>query len=319
MSRAIRGLPRVSPQTRERILAIASEMGYVASSAASGLATGRTRTIGVLAPYVSRWFFSRAIEGVDVALQENQYNLMLINLAGYGGGRERLFEHTMLRKQIDALVVLCLALLPSELEHLHKTEIPLVAVGGPVKGFHQVCIDDYQVAQLATQHLIDLGHTRIAQVLGEDKNQLNFAVPKLRDKAFEETLLAAGLQFRKEWELDGDFTVAGGVRAAEHLFDAPGERPTAIFCASDEMALGVMMEAERRGIRVPQDLSVVGIDNHEFAAPAGLTTVAQNPVEQGRLAAEMLLNELSGKADAVHSVAAPFHLLRRSSTAPPSR
>ncbi|WP_422784960.1 LacI family DNA-binding transcriptional regulator [Psychromicrobium lacuslunae] len=313
----MRGLPRVSPQTRARILAIATEMGYVASSAASGLATGRTRTIGVLAPYVSRWFFSRAIEGVDLVLQQNQYNLMLINLGGYGGGRERLFEHTMLRKQIDALVVLCLALLPSELEHLHLTEIPLIAVGGPVKGFHQVCIDDYQAAKLATQHLIELGHQRIAQVLGEDKNELNFEVPKLRDKAFEETLVNSGLRFRPEWEVDGEFTVAGGVSAARRLFDAPGEQPTAIFCASDEMALGVMMEAQRRGIRVPQDLSVIGIDNHEFSAAAGLTTVAQDPVEQGRLAAEMLLNELAGKADAVRSVAAPFQLVKRGSTAAP--
>ncbi|NYE96150.1 DNA-binding LacI/PurR family transcriptional regulator [Psychromicrobium silvestre] len=309
----------MSPQTRERILAIASEMGYVASSAASGLATGRTRTVGVLAPYVSRWFFSRAIEGVDIALQENQYNLMLINLGGYGGNRERLFEHTMLRKQIDALVVLCLGLQPSELEHLHLTEIPLVAVGGPVKGFHQVCIDDYQAAQLATKHLIELGHRRIAQVLGDDKDEVDFAVPKLRDRAFEETLLAAGLRFEPGWELNGDFTVAGGVRAAAQLFDAPGEKPTAVFCASDEMALGVIMEAQRRGIRVPQELSVVGIDNHEFAEAAGLTTVAQNPVEQGRLAADMLIKELDGAVGTVRSVAAPFELLVRSSTAPPSR
>ncbi|WP_325050061.1 LacI family DNA-binding transcriptional regulator [Renibacterium salmoninarum] len=221
VSRAIRGLPRVSPKTRERVLALASDMGYVASSAASGLATGRTRTIGVLAPYVSRWFFARAIEGVDSELHTQKYNLMLISLGGYGVSRERLFEHTMLRKQIDALVVLCLALRPSELEHLHRTEIPLIALGGPVKGFDQVCIDDYAAAQLATRHLIELGHTRIAQVLGEEEDELNFAVPKLRDRAFEDAIVAAGLALRPEWELNGDCTVAGGVHAAARLFDRP--------------------------------------------------------------------------------------------------
>lgn len=297
-------------------------MGYVASSAASGLATGRTRTIGVLAPYVSRWFFARAIEGVDSELHTQKYNLMLISLGGYGVSRERLFEHTMLRKQIDALVVLCLALRPSELEHLHRTEIPLIALGGPVKGFDQVCIDDYAAAQLATRHLIELGHTRIAQVLGEEEDELNFAVPKLRDRAFEDTIVAAGLALRPEWELNGDFTVAGGVHAAARLFDRPEfsdpqRRPTAVFCASDEMALGVLMEAQRRGIQVPQDLSVIGIDDHEFAAPAGLTTVRQDPVAQGRAAAGMLLRQLDGVEGAMHSVAAPFELLRRATTAPP--
>lgn len=299
------------------MLELAAEMGYVASSAASGLATGRTKTIGVLAPYVSRWFFSRAIEGVDEELHAHNYSLMLINLGGYGASRSRLFEHTMLRKQIDALVVLCLALQPSELEHLHRVEIPLVSVG-PVEGFHGVAIDDYEATKVATNYLIGLGHRRIAQLQGVEADEMNFEVPKLRNRAFEATMLAAGLALRPEWELVGDFTFASGVKAAAWLFDAGVELPTAIFCASDEMALGVLSEARSRGIQVPQQLSILGIDDHEFSAASGLSTIWQDPVGQGRTAAGMLLKQLDGESGVIRTVAAPYKLLRRETTAPPS-
>ena len=126
VSRAVRGLPRVSPATREKILEVAGALGYVAS-------TGRTKTIGVLAPFVSRWFFSKAIEGADRELHSRHYNLSLFNLGGHGSNRERLFSKTMVYKQIDALLVLCMALSHEELDHLQKIDIPLIVVGGHVE------------------------------------------------------------------------------------------------------------------------------------------------------------------------------------------
>jgi LacI family repressor for deo operon, udp, cdd, tsx, nupC, and nupG len=317
VSRAIRGLPRVNPTTRARILAIADELGYVASPSASGLATGRTRTIGVLAPFVDRWYFSRSIEGVDKALRSNSYNLLLFNLGGYGRDRERLFDRNMVRKQIDALVVLCLTLTAEELDHLHRIEIPLVATGGAVTGCSSIHIDDERAAAAAANHLLSLGHRNIAHLHGGVEDEQNFTVPRLRSKGFAEALLAQGVAPRREWDLAGNFTVANGVAAARHLFDSPGPQPTAVFCASDEMALGVLFEAHRRGIRVPEDLSVIGIDDHEFAEPAGLTTIRQDPVEQGMLAASMLMAELEGSTGAVADYVAPHQLIVRSSTAPP--
>ena len=157
VSRAVRGLPRVSPATREKILGIAEALGYVASSSASGLATGRTKTIGVLAPFVSRWFFSKAIEGADRELHARQYNLSLFNLGGHGSNRERLFSKTMVYKQIDALLVLCMALTHEEIEHLQKIDIPLVVVGGHVEECPYIGIDDYAAAATAVRHLIGLG------------------------------------------------------------------------------------------------------------------------------------------------------------------
>ncbi|GIU55890.1 LacI family DNA-binding transcriptional regulator [Arthrobacter sp. NicSoilC12] len=319
VSRAVRGLPRVSPATREKILGIAESLGYVASSSASGLATGRTKTIGVLAPFVSRWFFSKAIEGADRELHSRQYNLSLFNLGGHGSHRERLFSKTMVYKQIDALLVLCMALTHEEIEHLQKIDIPLVVVGGHVEECPYIGIDDYAAAATAVRHLIGLGHTDIALLHGDDETDLNFDVPRVRIQAFHDIMGEARLPVRAEWDLWGDFTVRSGQEAFRRLWAAGGPRPTAIFCASDEMAMGVIFEANKAGVRVPEDLSVIGIDDHDFAEAMGLTTVGQRPDQQAELGTKMLLDELDGISGSVQSAVAPHRLIIRTTTAPPLR
>ncbi|PYI65402.1 LacI family transcriptional regulator [Arthrobacter livingstonensis] len=317
VSRALRGLPRVSEATRAKVLAVAAELGYVPSPSASGLATGRTRTVGVLVPFVDRWYFGHAIEGIDQVLRENGYNLLLFSLGGYVHGQKRSFTESMVRKQIDGLLVLSLGLSEEELRQLHHTDIPLLSVGGPVAGCHGVYIDDAAAAATATGHLIGLGHRGVGHIRGGIQDEKNFKVPALRTVAFETAMAGAGLELRPDWTAAGDFTVADGARAAVRIFDAPGELPTALFCGSDEMALGAMFEAQRRGIRIPEELSVVGIDDHDFSAPAGLTTIAQEPWNHGRSAAAMLLAELAGAAGSVRDVLMPFELKIRHSTAAP--
>lgn len=317
VSRAVRGLPRVSPATREKILRIASELGYVASSSASGLATGRTKTVGVLAPYVDRWFFFKSIEGVDRELHKRGYNLSLFNLGGQRGARERLFSKTMVYKQIDALLVLCMSLTHEEIDDLQRIDIPLIVVGGPVEDCPSIGIDDYAAATEATKHLIELGHREIALLHGQDDSDLNFAVPRLRVDGFTDTMTKAGCVMPPSWDVFGNFTVHSGQEGFDELWALPGRKPTAIFCASDEMAMGAMLQARRRGVRVPEDLSIVGIDNHEFAEAMGLTTVAQDPGEQARQGTRMLLDELAGATGTVRSMLAPHKLIVRETTAPP--
>ncbi|MCQ9162650.1 MULTISPECIES: LacI family DNA-binding transcriptional regulator [unclassified Arthrobacter] len=319
VSRALRGLPRVSEATRAKVFSVAAELGYVPSRSASGLATGRTRTVGVLVPFVDRWYFGHAIEGIDQVLRENGYNLLLFSLGGYLHGQKRSFTESMVRKQIDALLVLSLGLSEEELRQLHHTDIPLLSVGGPVNGCRGVYIDDVAAATAAMDHLIGLGHRRIGHLRGGVQDEQTFRVPALRTVAFEAAMARAGLEPRPGWNAAGEFTVSDGMQAAARIFEAPGERPTALFCGSDEMALGAMFEAQRRGIRIPEELSLIGIDDHDFSAPAGLTTIAQQPWEHGRAAAGMLLAELGGTAGAVRDVTMPFELKVRRSTAPPPR
>ncbi|MDQ4490158.1 LacI family DNA-binding transcriptional regulator [Sinomonas sp. ASV486] len=318
VSRAIRGLPRVSPATRAKILATAEDLGYVPSSAASRLATGKTRTIGVLAPYVDRWFFGKAIAGVDQELHERGYNLSLFNLGGRITPRERLFSRSMVHKQIDALLLLCMFLHPEEIDDLHAIDMPLVVVGGPVRGCSSVGIDDYLAARSITQHLIGLGHRHIALLHGSGDAELNFSVPKIRVEGFHDAVHDAELELNPDAEFFGNFTVESGVEAMRRFMELPEPRPTAIACASDEMALGVLFEARRHGVRVPEDLSVVGIDGHEMGASAGLTTVWQDPTSQARRGTQMLLAEIGGEIGAVHSETAVQRLIVRESTAPPA-
>ncbi len=320
VSRALRGLPRVSPATRARVLAVAQELGYVASPSASRLASGRTRTVGLLVPSVDRWYFGRAIEGVDQILRDSGYNLLLYSLGGdFAQKRKRSFTEAMVRKHIDALLVLTLQLSEEELGQLQHTGIPLLSVGGPVQGCAGVFIDDQAAAQTVSDYLIKLGHRKIGHLHGGLNDERTFRVPNLRNSAFKAAMARAGVELRPEWQASGDFTVSGGARAAAQIFDHPGELPTAIFCYSDEMALGAMYEAQRRGIRIPEELSIVGIDNHDFSGPAGLTTVAQNPREQGRVAAAMVLAELDGVSGSLQGRIMPFELVERTSAAPPQR
>ncbi|GAB4098033.1 LacI family DNA-binding transcriptional regulator [Sinomonas halotolerans] len=317
VSRAIRGLPRVSPTTRAKILATAKELGYVPSSAATRLATGKTHTIGVLAPYVDRWFFGKAIAGVDDELHGKGYNLSLFHLGGRTEPRERLFSRSMVHKQIDAILLLCMYLHPEEIEDLQAIEMPLIVIGGPVPGCPNVGIDDYRAARATTEHLIGLGHRHIALLHGQDDSDLNFSVPKIRVEGFHDAVHEAGLELDPDAAFYGNFTVQSGIEAMARFLEMPEPRPTAMVCASDEMALGALFEARRRGLNVPKDLSIVGIDGHEMGAAAGLTTVWQDPMAQARRGTQMLLAELAGEAGAVHSEIAEQRLVVRETTGPP--
>jgi LacI family repressor for deo operon, udp, cdd, tsx, nupC, and nupG len=318
VSRSLRGLPGVSEPTRTRVVRIAEQLGYVPSSAASGLASGRTMAMGVMLPLIAHWYFSGVLEGIDRRLRSAGYDLVVFNLGGTGVNRERVFNRSIRRKRIDALVVMCMALTDSERTALAELDFPTIVVGGAVEGVRHVSIDDDAAAREAMEHLISLGHTRIAHLGGGGPYGIDFEVPRIRAHAYTSTLAAHGLGARPEWSAIGNFTFAEGRRAALQLLRASPERPTAIFCASDEMAFGAVKAAAELGIAVPQQLSVVGIDDHEFSESMGLTTVRQEPKEQGAYAAGLLLAELDGAPPVAVPKRQPHRLVVRTSTAPPA-
>jgi DNA-binding LacI/PurR family transcriptional regulator len=315
VSRALRGLPNVSPTTRETVLATAEQLGYVASSSASGLATGRTLAMGVVVPNVSRWFYATVLEGIDAELRRVGYDTILFNLGLRGEDRERVFHRSILRKRTDAVIALCLDFTPSEREQLASLGHPTIVVGGPVPGLRHLGIDELGVARLATEHLLALGHRRIGHLAGAPERGLNKRVPRQRLRGYQLALAAAGLAVRPEWVEPAVFDIAGGREAALRML-AREARPTAIFAASDEIAIGAMLAARELGLAVPRDLSLIGIDNHALAETFGLTTIAQDAFGQGRLAAQLMLEELTGAPPRASSLRFPVALIERSSTAP---
>lgn len=318
VSRALRGLPGVSEETRDRVRETARRLGYVPSPSAAGLASGQTRTVAVVVPWVTRWFFAAVVQGAEEVLRERGYDLLLYNLAGDEPARHRVFETSMLTKRVDAVLVLSLKPSDDELSRLDKLGRPVTIVGADVPGWATVRIDDVAAARAAVDHLVGLGHRRIAYVGGATEGVLDFTAPAARLAGYRTALVDAGLPHDPLLEEDGEFSVAGGSRAGHDLLDR-ADRPTAVFAASDEMAMGVLRSARELGLRVPEDLSVIGIDDHEMAELFDLTTVAQPVHEQGRVAAQQVLAALTGGDHWVpEQVVLPTELVVRRTTAPPA-
>ncbi len=319
VSRALRGLPRVSDETRVKVLQVAARLDYVASPHAASLASGQTMAVGVIVPFVTRWFYGSVIQGAEQLLREAGYDLLLYNLAGDTDARRRVFRTHLLRKRVDAILLLSLTPTDEEVAALTKLDRPVAVVGATVPGWSCVRIDDVKTAHLAMRHLIELGHRRIGYVGGSLEEQLDFAAPLDRLNGYRSAMAEAGLPLDPALEVVGDFTVRGGLAATRLLLEAE-RRPTAVFAASDEMAVGAVHAVREIGLRVPEDVSVIGIDDHEMAEFFDLTTVAQPVREQGELAARLLLEALDDELDdppTPPSVTVPTRLVVRRTTAPP--
>lgn len=319
VSRALSGRGHVSPTTKEKVVEAASALGYVVSSNASSLASGRMRNIGVVVPFLNRWFFSSVIEGAQQSLLRHGYDLTLYNLAGVGDERRSVFEHFLLRQRVDAVIAISLELTESEVTRLHAIGKPLVGVGGPIPGVQTLMVDDAAIARLATEHLLGLGHRRIAHIGGDREFDLDFHLPTNRRLGYETALVAAGITPDPHLFAPADFTIRGGYHAAKQLLGVPHERPTAIFAASDEMAIGSILAARDLGLVVPRDVSIIGIDGHDLSDFFGLSTVSQFPRAQGEEAVAVLMDQLepSSTPQAAANQLLPYELIVRSSTASP--
>jgi DNA-binding LacI/PurR family transcriptional regulator len=296
VSRALRGMANVSADTRERVLRAAAELSYTASPLASGLVTGRIRSVGVVAPYAGRWFFAEVMHGIEEALREHGYDLVLHVLAD-PARRARFFTELPLRRRVDAVAVVALPLEQAELDVLTGLGVPLASVGEPLEGMHGERIDNVAAARLAVDHLVNLGHRRIAMIGGDPDGPEHFRVPRLRAQGYTEALQGAGLTVLPNWQLDGRYTARGGELAMTSLLSQPGGRPTAVFCQSDEMAFGALKALRRSGLRCPDDVSIVGMDDHELAETFDVTTVAQPVARQGAQAARWLIDQLDRSAE----------------------
>lgn len=317
VSRTLSGRGPVSEATRERVRRAASELGYVVSSAASSLASGRTRNIGVLVPIVDLWFFSRVLSGIAGELQRHDYDMALYVLTSDEAERRRVLETSLRRQRVDGVVTVSLALAPDEIDLLTDAGLPVIAMGGQLPGIASLTVDDEAVARLATEHLIGLGHRDIAHIGLQPEFEGDFRIPSQRRRGFEAAMTAAGLSPGRV--VAADFTMAGGHEAARRLLEGAdaGARPTAIFAASDEMAIGALLAAREQGLRVPEDLSIVGVDGHDLADFFELTTVDQYPGRQGSRAAAALLAVL-GETATAPAGDLEFALVERRSTAPPA-
>lgn len=318
-SRALNGTGPVSAAARERVERAAKELRYVASYTATALKSGRSRNIGVILPAIDRWFYGKVVTGIADELIDVGYELALYNTQGSHEHQEAVLGDYLWRQRLDAVIPVSLQLSAAEITRLLSMDRPVVGVGGPMPGVLTVSIDQSATGALATAHLVGLGHREIAHVTGGTDPERDFHLTDSRRGGFEGEMSRAGLQVRDDWVLRSDFTLGDSYRQAKVLLSGR-ERPTAVFAASDEMAMGVILAARDLGLRVPDALSVVGVDGHEMGEAFGLTTIRQFPERQGARAAQRLLTHLADPPPPddinLHEVL-PTELVVRSSTAAP--
>jgi len=314
VSRALRGLPNVAPSTRARVEAAAAELRYRPDPNASRLAAGRTNAIGVALPILGGWYFAQILAGVEAVLAAAGYDLLVYGAAGPEDRRRFLSDVVSAHKRVDGLLLVDIHLPEEGAAAWASSGVCLVTIGTTIEGFPSVTIDDRSGAAAAVRHLLDLGHRAIALIDGLGPDPFHFTVPQLRQDGYRDALAERRVTPRGEHIVPGLFTVDGGRAAMDRLLDL-ADPPTAVFAASDEMAIGAMQSVRARGLSVPDDVSIVGFDDHDLAAAVGLTTIRQPVVAIGGRAATLLLAALGSGSPSDEQVTFPTELIVRESTA----
>jgi LacI family transcriptional regulator, repressor for deo operon, udp, cdd, tsx, nupC, and nupG len=313
-SRALSNAPGVAAATRERVLAVAEELSYVVSPEASRLSGGSTRRVAVVVPHIARWFFAAMLEALESVLREADLDVLLYHV-GDAADRRAFFEQLPARRKVDAVVVLAFPVSEAEQQRLELMGVSIVSAGGQIVAYPYVCIDDEAAGRQAMDHLVFLGHRRIAMIAALDPDQPGWPDRPGRSQAYYSALREAGIAEDTSLVKTVDW---GGLQGAEAMGELLGlrEPPTAVYAHSDEVALGAVRTLRRAGLRIPEDISVIGIDDHPLAELTDLTTVRQPVRQQGLLAGQMVLGLLQGE-DIERAVIAPTKLVIRGSTAPP--
>lgn len=311
VSRALKSPDVVSPETRERVLAAVERSGYRPNMTAVQFRSQRTRNLVVLVPTVANTFFARVISGIQEAASRKGYAVLLCNTMA-DEQAERDYAAMVTNRQADGIIQLR-AFYPFD-EQQSLDPLPMVNACEVMDDAlcPRVHLDNRAAARVMTEHLVQLGHRRIGMIKGPRLSPLT----RDRLRGYQEALEDAGIPPDEELLCPGDFSLASGYRAVASLLEHR-QRPTAIFCENDEMAIGAIKRLKEAGLRIPEDISVAGFDDISFArySDPPITTIAQPAEDFGREAVSLLVSMIEGndvQRDARRIM--PFELVVRSST-----
>jgi LacI family transcriptional regulator len=275
---------------REQILQAAREMGYKPNLSARSLRTDRTNTIGILVDDLMSPFTPTVVRGIQDYLKDKDFMNLIVN-SDWDPEQERSALDALISRPVDGIIFVEYSHLTSN-EALEKSNKPGVFVHRlfGTKIHNSVVPDDCFGAELAVKHLVSLGHRKIAFISGPE----SWYSSKERLSGYRDELERSGVGFNSDWVMSGDWEVDGGYQATKRLLQLK-DRPTAIFAGNDLMALGAVYAIQDAGLSVPNDIAVVGYDNREFTriVRPGITTVVMPVYEMGRIAAEMMLNQIA--------------------------
>jgi LacI family transcriptional regulator len=287
----VNGTRHVSEALTERVRMSMTKLDYYPDRVARSLRTQKTHSIGLIISDISNPFFSVLVRGGEDAAAEREYSVIISN-TDEDLGKERLYVNVLRQRRIDGMLIAPTGQVDEDLQFLTSSKIPFVFVDRRIEGVAAPAVlsDNIDGAFAATQHLIDYGHTRIGIILGLK----GVSTSEERYIGYRKALGAAGLNEEKDLVVRGDFRIAGGIRACNELLDMPSP-PTAIFSLNNLTAIGVLCAIRERGLRYPDDISVISFDSpwwmDRVLSPT-LTYVRQDPYEIGREAMRRLIVQI---------------------------
>jgi LacI family transcriptional regulator len=328
VSRVLNNTAPVKKETRDRITALIDKYHFQPNALARSLINKETGMIGFILPDITNPFFPEVLAGFDRETRKMGYTCFLCDTVSSDDETDRQYEREsqylgiLMEKQVDGIVIIGGRLdlskpdaaLVKEVEEAAK-RVPVLMINGnlPNSEIHRVAVEQKLGAELAVQHLIDLGHRDIAVIGGF----LHMSNTQQRIQGFRTAMRNNGISVRKEWMIHGGFSVNKGLKFAEQVLNSPN-RPTAIVCMNDLVAIGALKAADRAGLAVPGDLSIVGYDDIPFASYSipELTTISLKSNEIGRLAAETLHRLITGKKVPRLLSVVPELVVRQTTAAP---
>lgn len=314
VSRVVNNNPNVKPQTRKKVFEAIERLGYRPNAVARGLASKKTTTVGVVIPDISNSIFAEVARGIEDIANMYHYNIILCN-ADKKKDKEIRVINTLLEKQVDGLLFMGGAITEDHLQAFQTSTVPIVlcATTEESGAIPSVDIDHREAAYDAVQALIRQGHRLIAMISGTLQDPTNGYA---RFQGYKRALEEAGIPYQEEYVRVGNYRYESGMEAVQYFLELP-ERPTAIFAATDEMAIGAIHSIQDFGLKIPEDISVISVDNVRMASMVRpqLTTVAQPMYDIGAVSMRLLTKLMKKEPVEDTKVILPHQLILRQSVA----
>lgn len=313
ISRVLNSPDKVNTKTRERVMSAIDQLGFVPRAEARARAMRSTKRIAVLTPYFTAPSFVQRLRGVAGVLSRARCELVIYTVDSVEHSQAHIASIPIMQS-LDGLIIMSLAVEEKDARRLRDNGIETVLIESWHAQLNCICIDDVRGGMLAAKHLIDRGHTRIG-FIGDIEPPERYAIHPVKSRliGFKGALEEAGLPLPRRYVVRAPYTPAGPQQAARALLALP-RPPTAVFAASDIQAVGIMKVARQAGLRVPEDLAIVGFDDIDLAQFMDLTTIRQNLDESGRLAAEILLSKMAEPGRSLQHINLPLALIERQTT-----
>ena len=301
VSRVINNSPQISPKTRDKVRKVIRELNYKPSVMARGLARKCTNSIACIVPSFTGYFYFEILNGVQKAISKKGYDLILYSVDLFEK-KEEIFKRTIRERRVDGVIIISMTISDTYAKKFIQSKLPLALIDSFHKDLDSIAIENREGARIATNHLIKLGHKKLGMINGS----LNSIPAKIRLDGYMDALAEHDIQPDKRFIINFDssnsselqhndgFNKAAGYSAMKTILNHGNNRPTAVFIASDIQAVGAIRAIREKGLRIPDDIAIVGFDDIELSEYMGLTTVHQPMFEMGKLAAMRLTSKISG-------------------------